>query len=119
MIDSAGLLSDLQGETTTLVADLRARIDGEEPVRDPLEAEYTRAFDAGRTGRTFAEWSEERLTQVAVGWLLGCVFVRFCEDNDLLDDARTLSHPNPAVLNSTTGSPHTPTPRSNPTCGCA
>ncbi len=88
MIDSARLLSDLQGELTTLVADLRARVDGEEPVREPLEAEYAKAFDAGRTGRTFAEWSEERLTQVAVGWLLGCVFVRFCEDNGLLDDAR-------------------------------
>ena len=32
--------------------------------------------------------AEDRLTQVAVAWLLACVFVRFCEDNGLIDEVR-------------------------------
>jgi hypothetical protein len=30
-------------------------------------------------------WSEAQFTQSAVAWVLACVFVRFCEDNALLD----------------------------------
>ena len=30
-------------------------------------------------------WREDRVTQVAVAWVLGTVFVRFCEDNDLIE----------------------------------
>lgn len=30
-------------------------------------------------------WRDGELTQSAVGWVLGCVFVRFLEDNELLE----------------------------------
>jgi hypothetical protein len=87
MIDSPALLAALQRQLGSLLGDLRERVEADPAVGDPLQAEYQRAFDAERTGWTFTEWSEDRLTQVAVGWLLACVFVRFCEDNGLIDDA--------------------------------
>ena len=71
-----------------MVADLGVRVAEDDEVRERLNSEWRHAFDANRTGRTFEDWSEDRLTQVAVGWLLGCVFVRFCEDNGLIDEAR-------------------------------
>lgn len=88
MIESKVLLSALQKQLARLLDDLRERVADEPSVGDPLRAEYQRAFDAERTGWTFTEWAEDRLTQVAVGWVLGCVFNRFCEDNGLLPDAR-------------------------------
>jgi hypothetical protein len=48
-------------------------------------AEYKRAKDAGRTGQTLEEWRADAITQQAVAWVLSCVFVRFLEDNRLLD----------------------------------
>lgn len=87
MIDSTQLLTTLQRQLGTLLDDLRERVELEPSVGDPLRGEYQAAFDAERTGWTFTQWAEDRLTQVAVGWLLGCVFVRFCEDNGLIDDA--------------------------------
>ncbi len=40
-----------------------------------------------RTGGTFETWLEDVLDQAAVAWVLGCVFVRFCEDNGLVGRA--------------------------------
>ena len=37
---------------------------------------------------TYESWREDRLTQVAVAWILGCIFVRFLEDNSLVDPPR-------------------------------
>ncbi len=68
------------------MADLDGKVRDVAEVREPLEREWRTAFDAGRTGRTFEAWLEDRLTQVAVGWLLACVFVRFGEDNGLIDE---------------------------------
>lgn len=88
MIDAAALLKDLQAELGRLVADLNARVAEDGEVRAGLEGEWRKAFDAQRTGRTFEDWLDDRLTQVAVAWLLACVFVRFGEDNGLIDEAR-------------------------------
>jgi hypothetical protein len=88
MINSSQLLTELKAQLNRLLDDLRTRVDTEPSVGDPLRVEYQRAFDAERTGWTFTEWAEDRLNQVAVGWLLACVFVRFCEDNGLLPDIR-------------------------------
>lgn len=88
MVDVDLLLSDLQAELTTFTADLVDRVRDDEEVRARLEGEWRKAFDANRTGRTFEDWLDDRLTQVAVGWILACVFVRFGEDNGLIDDAR-------------------------------
>ncbi|WP_330234069.1 BREX-2 system adenine-specific DNA-methyltransferase PglX [Nocardia sp. NBC_00508] len=51
-----------------------------------LRAEYDRARKVGRTAATWTAWRDERVTQVAVAWVLGTVFVRFCEDNRLIDE---------------------------------
>lgn len=88
MVDADLLLSDLQAELTAFTADLVDRVRDDEQVRARLEGEWRKAFDANRTGRTFEDWLDDRLTQVAVGWILACVFVRFGEDNGLIDEAR-------------------------------
>ncbi|MFI1163069.1 BREX-2 system adenine-specific DNA-methyltransferase PglX [Streptomyces sp. NPDC020801] len=57
-----------------------------EAVAGKLRAEYDQAFKLGRTGATWGAWLDERVTQVAVAWVLGTVFVRFCEDNRLIPE---------------------------------
>jgi hypothetical protein len=53
---------------------------------DPhLEDEWRAAKSAQRTAATFETWLGERVTQVAVAWVLSSVFVRFCEDNGLIE----------------------------------
>ncbi len=51
-----------------------------------LRAEYDQARKLGRTAATWTAWLDERVTQVAVAWVLGTVFVRFCEDNRLIPE---------------------------------
>nr|WP_309235541.1 BREX-2 system adenine-specific DNA-methyltransferase PglX [Streptomyces sp. TRM64462] len=58
----------------------RARVAGR------LRGEYDRAFELERTAATWSAWLGERVTQVAVAWVLGTVFVRFCEDNRLIPE---------------------------------
>ncbi|MEV6564360.1 BREX-2 system adenine-specific DNA-methyltransferase PglX [Streptomyces kronopolitis] len=82
-----GLLKDLRKQVTLLEDDLRARSQSVEEYRDRLTDEYTRAYAADRTAATFESWRDERVTQVAAAWVLGCVFVRFCEDNGLIERA--------------------------------
>ncbi|MGX1759755.1 BREX-2 system adenine-specific DNA-methyltransferase PglX [Streptomyces lydicus] len=82
-----GLLKDLRKQVTLLEDDLRARSESVEQYRDRLTAEYTRAYAADRTAATYESWRDERVTQVAAAWVLGCVFVRFCEDNGLIERA--------------------------------
>ncbi|MEV7871570.1 BREX-2 system adenine-specific DNA-methyltransferase PglX [Streptomyces sp. NPDC088124] len=57
-----------------------------ESVAGKLRAEYDEAFKLGRTAATWSAWLDERVTQVAVAWVLGTVFVRFCEDNLLIPE---------------------------------
>lgn len=81
------LLKDLQKQVALLVTDLRERAALEE-FDGPLRAEYDRAVEQERTApQHYESWLEERLVQVAAAWVLGCVFVRFSEDNGLLPDA--------------------------------
>ncbi|WP_446210117.1 BREX-2 system adenine-specific DNA-methyltransferase PglX [Micromonospora sp. IBSANI012] len=84
MIDRKLLLSDLQKQVKNLEKDLREQAESVEEVRLRLRGEYDQAFKVGRTAATWAAWRDERVTQVAVAWVLGTVFVRFCEDNGLL-----------------------------------
>lgn len=79
-----GLLKDLRKQVSVLEDDLRARSDLVEMYRERLGAEYGKAYEAGRTAATYEAWRDERVTQVAAAWVLGCVFVRFCEDNGLI-----------------------------------
>lgn len=88
MIDARRLLTDLERLRAELEDDLRARCDESTELDAPLREQYRAAREAGRTGETYALWRDERLTQVAVAWILGCVFVRFLEDNELIDPPR-------------------------------
>src|SRR5690606_16593466 len=47
---------------------------------------------------TWTVWRDERVTQAAVAWVLGTVFVRYCEDNGLLGDRVFLAGPDPARM---------------------
>nr|WP_307961722.1 hypothetical protein [Salinispora arenicola] len=83
------LLGDLQAQVRRLSEDLRER-SGEEPFAQQLVAEHFAAVkppppESPRTALSFAAWREDRIVQAAVAWVLSTVFVRFCEDNRLVD----------------------------------
>lgn len=85
MIERKRLLADLQKQVRLLEADLRHQVECELPeTKAALRAEYDRAFSLNRTASTWAGWLDGRVTQAAVAWVLGTVFVRFCEDNGML-----------------------------------
>lgn len=84
-VSGAALLKDLKKQVTALEDDLRERSESVEEFRTRLEAEYARAREGKRTAATFGAWRDERVTQAAAAWVLGCVFVRFCEDNRLIE----------------------------------
>ncbi|QBI21865.1 BREX-2 system adenine-specific DNA-methyltransferase PglX [Egibacter rhizosphaerae] len=70
---------------TRLVDDLRGRTDTVDEVAAEVRGWHAQAQSAGRTDRAYEDWREDWLHQVAVAWVLGCVFVRFCEDNELVE----------------------------------
>lgn len=88
MIDAGRLLADLKRLRADLEDDLRVRCEEHPDLDAPLRGEYDAAHAAGRTAQPYAVWRDARLTQIAAAWLLGCVFVRFLEDNRLVDPPR-------------------------------
>ncbi|MFD8338162.1 BREX-2 system adenine-specific DNA-methyltransferase PglX [Streptomyces solisilvae] len=80
-----GLLKDLRKQVSLLEEDLRARSESVEEYRASLDEEYQRARKAERTASTYEAWRDERVTQAAAAWILASVFVRFCEDNGLIE----------------------------------
>nr|WP_317452591.1 BREX-2 system adenine-specific DNA-methyltransferase PglX [Streptomyces sp. CBMA29] len=84
-VNRVGLLKDLKKQVRSLEGDLRERSDSVEEFRTRLAAEYARAREGKRTAATYGAWRDERVTQAAAAWVLGCVFVRFCEDNRLIE----------------------------------
>ncbi len=87
MIDRAALLSDLQKLLQRLEADLLARSESADvpEVGEHLRGEYQRAKTAQRTAQNYEDWRSDSITQTAAAWVLSCVFVRFLEDNRLID----------------------------------
>ena len=85
MIDRAALLGELKPVVRMLEDDIRARIAELPALAERLEAEYEAAVEAERTAMAPEEWQEGEITQAAVAWVLACVFVRFLEDNRLVD----------------------------------
>ena len=79
------LLADCQKQLKLLEADLKAQASALPDLDAALRAEYEAARAAGRVGDAFEIWRGEQVTQGAVHWVLGCVFVRFLEDNALID----------------------------------
>ncbi|WP_282770684.1 BREX-2 system adenine-specific DNA-methyltransferase PglX, partial [Saccharomonospora viridis] len=82
--DLGELVKDLRKQVTVLEDDLRARAQEEPEFHTPLRAEYDAARKRERTAATWESWLDQRVTQVAAAWVLGTVFVRFCEDNGLI-----------------------------------
>lgn len=89
MIDEAALREGLKKLLATTEADIRARVEEEPALKQALEARHKAAAEAGRTAPgAWLAFRDEAVTQAAVHWLLASVFVRFLEDNDLVDEVR-------------------------------
>lgn len=88
MIVSSALLKDLRGQLKLVEADLRQQAqDPEVAWSSELREQFDHATRAGRTGLTWSAWRDGEISQAAVAWLIAATFVRFCEDNDLLEGA--------------------------------
>jgi hypothetical protein len=87
MINRNTLLSDLQKFLQRIEADLLERSESTEVPEVPaaLHTEYEKAAKAERTAQNYEDWRTDTITQAAAAWVLSCVFVRFLEDNSLVD----------------------------------
>ncbi len=85
MLDQSGLETGLERLLGQLEKNILERAEDEPSVREDLQHRFDIAKAAKRTGVAFELWRENEITQAAVAWLLGCVFVRFLEDNLLID----------------------------------
>src|SRR5260370_19693158 len=68
---------------------IRERLSDEPALEAKLRERHTSAVRAERTEGTakgYNAFADEAITQAAAHWLLGCVFVRFLEDNGWLDE---------------------------------
>src|SRR6056297_1054321 len=90
MIDRHELLDDLQTLLRKLEKDLLERTASAEvpEVGEWLQREFAQAQEAERTALSYKQWLDDFITQVAAAWVLSCVFVRFLEDNQLIDPPR-------------------------------
>ena len=89
MIDEKLLRSGLQKLLKETESALRDRLEDEPSLQAQLKDRHDAAVRAERTEgskKGFLAFSDEAITQAAVHWLLGCVFVRFLEDNGWLDE---------------------------------
>jgi len=87
MINRQALLADLQKFLQRIEADLLERSESTEVPEVPvaLHAEYENAAKAERTAQNYEDWRTDTITQAAAAWVLSCVFVRFLEDNSIVD----------------------------------
>ena len=87
MINRQALLADLQKFLQRIEADLLERSESTEVPEVPaaLHTEYEKASNAERTAQNYEDWRTDTITQAAAAWVLSCVFVRFLEDNSLID----------------------------------
>jgi hypothetical protein len=84
-LDRSVLLADLQKQVLALEEDLREQVGRLPDVEAKLRKEHADATKAKRTAATWNTFLGEQVTQSAVAWVLGTVFVRWCEDNRLID----------------------------------
>ena len=82
MTATLALTTALQRHVLVLEEDLRTRVESSAEVAGRWHAEHNEALARRRTAAT---WRDDRVTQAAVAWVLATVFVRFCEDNALVD----------------------------------
>jgi len=84
-LQPSAFLPDLKKLVVELSEDLLTRSMLPE-IDEGLREAYKQIEKGGRTADAFEVWREDYLDQVAVAWVLGCVFVRFMEDNHLIDE---------------------------------
>jgi hypothetical protein len=85
MIDAANLLSALRRQLKALEDDIREHLDEQPALDAALRADWQAAGDANRVAAAYPQWRDEEITQAAVHWVLACGFLRFIEDNGLVD----------------------------------
>lgn len=76
--------SDVKSLVLEVEDDLRSVLSGDQEKLAKWEQEHRRALEGNRTSEDFTSWRDDRITQVAVSWVLTTVFVRFLEDNQLI-----------------------------------
>src|SRR3954447_25416776 len=86
MVDIKTLLPDLKKLVEKLAEDLLGRATSDAPIDSGLRQAFHQIEKGGRTAQAYEVWREDYLDQVAVAWVLACVFVRFMEDNHLIDE---------------------------------
>jgi hypothetical protein len=86
MVDIKSLLPELRELVVEFTEDLLARSTGDDKIDDGLREAFHQIEKGGRTAQAFEVWRQDYLDQVAVAWVLACVFVRFMEDNHLIDE---------------------------------
>ena len=86
MVPIKTLLPELKKLVVELAEDLLARSTENAEIDAGLREAFSQIEKGGRTAQAFEVWREDYLDQVAVAWVLACVFVRFMEDNHLIDE---------------------------------
>jgi hypothetical protein len=84
-MDIKALLPELKKQVNKLSEDLLARVTTEKEIKSSFVEVFEQIKKSERTAQAFEVWLEDYLDQVAVAWVLSCVFVRFLEDNELID----------------------------------
>ena len=84
MVDAKRLLADLKRLRRRLDDDLRQHHKASAG-RAAIAAEWQEAHETGRTADTLETFFSSAVDQSAVHWILALVFLRFLEDNRLLD----------------------------------
>jgi hypothetical protein len=85
MTATPALTTDLQRQVLLLEDDLRERVAADFELEGRWKQEHQRAVTKERTAASWVAWRDDRVTQAAVAWVLASVFIRFCEDNALVE----------------------------------
>lgn len=91
-VSSSALTLALRKLVLSTEADLRAWVAADAATNAKWRDAYASAQRANRTSWSWQQWRDDRVTQTAVAWVLMTVFVRFCEDNELLEDTWFTGH---------------------------
>ena len=86
LLEIRTLLPELKELVVDLSEDLFARVNTNADINTGLSNAFKQIEKGGRTAQAYEVWLEDYLDQVAVAWVLACVFVRFMEDNALIDE---------------------------------
>lgn len=88
MIQEVALRDGLKKLLKQTEQDIQQRLKDEPELDEMVKGQHDAAVAAGRAdAKGFLGFRDDAVTQAAVHWLLGCVFVRFLEDNRLIDEA--------------------------------